>query len=151
VTKQLRNNHGGHLRAARLLFLTEVLHVFKRKSNITALGEHEMMLGEKRVKIEKLTIVKWRQLFETVDKLPGLIVQVLSAPADDFYSMMIAALDIALDEVAQIVSVLSGVDGNYIAENVGVDEMFEYLAKTVKRNRLEDVVKNVKSLLPKQP
>lgn len=124
--------------------------MFKRKSNITALNENEMMLGEQRVKIEKLTIAKWRQLFETVDKIPGLVVQVLSAPADDFYSTIIAALDIALEEVAQIVSVLSGVDADYITDNVGVDEMFEYIARTVKRNRLDDVVKNVKSLLPKQ-
>jgi hypothetical protein len=110
-----------------------------------------MMLGDKRVKIEKLTIAKWRQLFSTVDKLPGLIVQVLSAPADDFYSYVITALDIAFDEIAEIVAVLSGVDAEYITEHVGVDELFEYLSRTVKRNRLDDVVKNVKSLLPKQP
>jgi hypothetical protein len=123
--------------------------VFKRKSNITSLAEHEMYLGEKRVKIEKLTIVKWRELFGTVDKLPGLIVQVLSAPQADFYAYVITALDIAFDEIAQIVSVLSGVEVDYLTENVGVDELFEYLAKTVKRNRLDDVVKNAKSLLPK--
>jgi hypothetical protein len=123
--------------------------MFKRKSNITALNEHEMYLGEKRVKIEKLTIVKWRELFGTVDKLPGLIVQVLSAPQSDFYAYVITALDIAFDEIAQVVSVLSGVDAEYLKENVGVDEIFEYLARTVKRNRLDDLVKNVKSLLPK--
>jgi hypothetical protein len=122
--------------------------VFNWKSKITALNENEMMLGEKRVKIEKLTIAKWRQLFSTVDKLPGLIVQVLSAPADDFYSYVITALDIAFDEIAEIVAVLSGVDAEYITEHVGVDELFEYLSRTVKRNRLDDVVKNVKSLLP---
>jgi hypothetical protein len=123
--------------------------LFKRKSNITALNENEMYLGEKRVKIEKLTIVKWRELFGTVDKLPGLIVQVLSAPQSDFYAYVITALDIAFDEIAQVVSVLSGVDAEYLKENVGVDEVFEYLARTVKRNRLDDLVKNVKSLLPK--
>jgi hypothetical protein len=123
--------------------------LFKRKSNITSLAEHEMFLGEKRVKIEKLTIVKWRELFGTVDKLPGLIVQVLSAPQSDFYAYVITALDIAFDEITQVVSVLSGVEAEYLTENVGVDEIFEYLAKTIKRNRLDDVVKNVKSLLPK--
>lgn len=127
----------------------KVRNPFKRKSNITALGEHEMMLGDKRVKIEKLTIVKWRELFEVVDKLPGLIVQVLTAPSDDFYAYVVTALDIAADEVAKIVSVLSGVEVEYLQESVGVDELFEYLAKTVKRNRLDSVVKNVKSLLPK--
>jgi hypothetical protein len=123
--------------------------VFKRKSNITSLAEHEMFLGEKRVKIEKLTISKWRELFGTVDKLPGLIVQVLSAPQSDFYAYVITALDIAFDEIAQVVSVLSSVEAEYLTENVGVDEIFEYLAKTVKRNRLDDAVKNVKGLLPK--
>ncbi|WP_240390609.1 hypothetical protein [Bacillus sp. Y1] len=113
-----------------------------------ALNENEMVLGEKRVRIEKLTINKWRQLFEVVDKLPGLIVQILTAPKDDFYAYVITALDLAFEEIALIVSVLSGLDVDYINENVGVDELFEYLAKTVKKNRLEDVVKNAKSLLP---
>lgn len=113
-----------------------------------ALNENEMMLGEKRVRIEKLTIAKWRQLFEVVDKLPGLIVQILTAPKDDFYAYVITALDIAFEEISLIVSVLSGLDVDYLNENVGVDELFEYLAKTVKKNRLEDVVKNAKSLLP---
>lgn len=122
--------------------------LFKRNSNITALGEHEMYLGDQRVKIEKLTIVKWRELFETVDKLPGLIVQVLAAPQEDFYSYVITAVDLALEEVANIVAVLSGLEVEYILNNVGVDELFEYLSRTVKRNRLEDVAKNVKSLLP---
>jgi hypothetical protein len=124
--------------------------LFKRKSNITALGEHEMVLGETRVKIEKLTIAKWRELFATVDKLPGLIIQVLSAPQEDFYAYVVTALDMAFDEIAAIVSVLTGLDADYITNNVGVDELFEYLSKTVKRNRLEDVAKNVKSLLPGQ-
>lgn len=119
------------------------------KSKITALNEHEMMLGDKRVKIEKLTIAKWRELFAVIDKLPGLIVQMLSAPADDFYSYVVAGLDIAFEEVAQIVSVLTGLDVEYIENNVGIDELIEYVSRIVKRNRLEDVAKNVKSLLPK--
>lgn len=118
------------------------------KSKITALNENEMYLGDKRVRIEKLTIARWRQLFETVDKLPGLIVQILTAPQDDFYAYVISALDIAFDEVAQVVAILSGLEADYIVEHVGIDELFEYLARTVKKNRLDSVVKNAKSLLP---
>jgi hypothetical protein len=109
-----------------------------------------MYLGDKRVKIEKLTIVKWRELFAVIDKMPGLIVQVLTAPPSDFYSYVIQALDLSLDEIANIVSVLSGVDIDYIKHDVGIDEMFEYLSRTVKKNRLDTVVKNVQSLLPKK-
>lgn len=118
------------------------------KAKITALNENEMYLGDKRVRIEKLTIVKWRQLFEAVDKLPGLIVQILTAPQENFYEYVLTALDLALEEVAQVVAILSGVDFDYIVEHVGIDEQVEYLAKTVKRNRLDTVAKNVKSLLP---
>jgi hypothetical protein len=58
-------------------------------------------------------------------------------------------LDIAFEEVAQIVSVLTGLEADYIENQVGVDELFDYLSRIVKRNRLEEAVKNVKSLLPK--
>jgi hypothetical protein len=123
-----------------------VLNLFKRKQG--SLSDHEMYLGDKRVRIEKLTIARWRQLFETVDKLPGLIIQVITAPQDDYYAYVLSALDIAFEEVAQVVSVLSGVDVDYIVDDVGIDELIDYLARTVKRNRLDNVVKNAKSLLP---
>lgn len=109
-----------------------------------------MYLGDKRVKIEKLTIVKWRELFAVVDKLPGLLVQVITAPQTDFYSYVITALDLSLEEIANIVSVLSGIEVEYVKHDVGIDEMFEYLTRTVKKNRLDSVVKNVQSLLPKK-
>ena len=125
-----------------------MLNIFK--SNNVALGDDEIYLGDNRVKIEKLTIVKWRELFAVVDKLPGLIVQVITAPQTDFYSYVITALDLSLDEIANIVSVLSGLDVDYVKNNVGLDEMFEYLSRTVKKNRLDTVVKNVQSLLPKK-
>jgi biotin-(acetyl-CoA carboxylase) ligase len=123
--------------------------LLKQFRKLTALGEHEMMLGEKRVKINKLTPNKWRDLFVTVDKLPGIIVQVITAPQDDFYAYVINGLDIAMEELIHIVAILSEIDEEYIDAEVGVDEIFEYLARTVKRNRLDSVVKNVKSLLPK--
>ncbi|WP_258535683.1 hypothetical protein [Bacillus sp. 03113] len=113
-------------------------------------NENAVFLGKKQVDIPKLTPNLWRKLFGTLDKLPGLIVQVLLAPKEDFYSYVLSACDIALDEVVAIVSVLSGIDRDYIAENAGLDEIVQYLVKTAKNNNLNNVVKNVKSLLPKQ-
>lgn len=109
-----------------------------------------VFLGKKRVKVQKLTVAKWRELFSVVDKLPGLIIQVLMAPKEDFYAYVLNALDISFEEFARVVSILSGVDEDYIIENVGIADLFEYLSKTVKLNRLDDAVKNVKSLLPKE-
>jgi hypothetical protein len=118
-------------------------------TKLASLNENEMMLGEKRVKIKKLTPNKWRDLFEAVDKLPGIIVQIITAPQDDFYAYVINGIDIAMDEFIHIVAILADLDEVYIREEVGVDELFDYLARTVKKNRLDSVVKNVKSLLPK--
>ncbi|WP_347320023.1 hypothetical protein [Rossellomorea sp. RS05] len=125
--------------------------MLKQFQKLKALNEDEMWLGDKRVKINKLTPNRWRDLFTTVDRLPGIIVQVISAPQEDFYTTVVAGLEVAMDEVIEIVAVLSDLDADFINAEVGVDEIFEYLSRTVKKNRLDSVAKNVKSLLPISP
>lgn len=124
--------------------------IFKMKTLKKAmLNENEMYLHNEKVEVTKLTPVKWRELFAVVDKLPGLVIQVVSAPQDDFYAYVLQALDIALDEVINVTSILTGVDKQYIENNVGLDELAEYLFRMVKRNRLDDAVKKMMSLQPK--
>lgn len=120
------------------------------KEMLSKTNKNEMYLQKKRVEIVKLTPEKWKKLFNTVDTLPGLIVQVITAPKEDFYAYVVEALNLALDEVVEIVSVLTDVEREYITKNVGVDEIFEYLQRMVKRNRLDSIAKNAKSLLPKK-
>lgn len=112
----------------------------------------ELTLGDKTVQIPKLTPVKWKALFEVVDRLPHLFITVLSTSGqEDFASTLVAAAKLAMDEVAKIVAVLSGLDEDYILENVGTDEIVEFLIAVVEKNRLQSVAKNLKSLLPKAP
>ncbi|MEC2233903.1 hypothetical protein [Bacillus subtilis] len=120
------------------------MNFFTKKKDSEAVS-----LGKYTVQVAKLTPAKWKQLFTTVDKIPGLVLQVLSAPKADFYSYLLSAVDIALDEVVAIVAMLSEVDSEYIHEEVSTDELIEYLALTIKKNRLDSQVKNVMSLLPK--
>ncbi len=115
------------------------------------LHENEMYLHEKRVEISKLTPVKWKKLFGTIDTLPGIVAQVImSSGTDNYFATILTALDLALDEVIVVVALLADVDEDYINENVGIDEIIEYLKRTVELNRLDTAVKNVKSLLPNQ-
>lgn len=114
------------------------------------LNENQMYLHEKKVEIPKLTPDRWKQLFEKVDMLPGLIVQVLLAPKEDFYTVIISAAQIAMDEVTELVAILSELEVEYIRKNVGLHEIIEFLARTVKRNQLGEAAKNLKSLLPKK-
>ncbi|ATP95388.1 hypothetical protein CSE15_16200 [Bacillus altitudinis] len=112
----------------------------------------ELTLGDKTVQVPKLTPVKWKALFEVVDRLPHLFITVLSTSGqEDFASTLVAAAKLAMDEVAKIVAVLSGIDEDYILENVGTDEIIDFLIAVVEKNRLQSVAKNLKSLLPKAP
>ncbi|MGM0815288.1 MAG: hypothetical protein ACQEUO_07165 [Bacillota bacterium] len=112
----------------------------------------ELTLGDKTVQVPKLTPVKWKALFEVVDRLPHLFITVLSTSGqDDFASTLVAAAKLAMDEVAKIVAVLSGLDEDYVLENVGTDEIIDFLIAVVEKNRLQSVAKNLKSLLPKAP
>ncbi|MGM0966935.1 MAG: hypothetical protein ACQEWR_00025 [Bacillota bacterium] len=112
----------------------------------------ELTLGDKTVQVPKLTPGKWKELFEVVDRLPHLFITVLSTSGqDDFASTLVAAAKLAMDEVAKIVAVLSGLDEDYVLENVGTDEIIDFLIAVVEKNRLQSVAKNLKSLLPKAP
>ncbi|MGM0776911.1 MAG: hypothetical protein ACQEXE_10455 [Bacillota bacterium] len=122
-----------------------MLNIFKN-----SLTENEMYLHEKKVEIPKLTPDRWKKLFEKVDMLPGLIVQVLLAPKKDFYTVVVSACQLALDEVTEIVALLSEVEVDYIRKNVALHEIIEFLSKTVQRNKLDEMAKNLKSLLPQK-
>ena len=110
--------------------------------------DNKMSLGEKTVEIPKLTPAKWKQLFGTVDKIPGLVLQVLTAEKSDFYAYHMSAIDIGLDELVDLVAALSDVEADYLKDEVGTDEIVEYLVRTIKKNRLDTQLKNLKSLLP---
>jgi hypothetical protein len=119
----------------------------KLKNSLLA-NENQMILHEKKVEIPKLTPDRWKRLFEKVDMLPGLIVQVLLAPKEDFYTVVVSACQLALDEVTEMVSLLSDIDVEYIRKNVALHEIIEFITRTVKRNKLDEIGKNLKSLLP---
>ncbi|MDR7237117.1 hypothetical protein [Neobacillus drentensis] len=119
------------------------------KFKLKMLNENQMYLHEKKVDIPKLTPERWKKLFEKVDLLPGIIVQVLLAPKKDFYSTILTAVDMMIDEVVEVVAILTEIDAEYIKKNVGIDELIEFITKTVKKNQLTGMVKNLQSLLPK--
>jgi len=109
-----------------------------------------VMLGDKRVKITKLTPKYWRELFEAIDLLPSLIVNVAKAPSDQFMAYALTAAEVAMDEVIEITHILTGIDRDYLENEVGLDEIIEYFSKMAEYNSLEQMLKNMKSLLPAQ-
>jgi hypothetical protein len=121
--------------------MNSIKMAFQRKDSVELAG--------KRVQIKKLTYVTWKELFETIDTLPGIIVNVILAPKENFYETVLVAFDFALDEVYRVVAILSGLEETYLKENAGINEVAEYLVLTAKKNDFNNVIKNAKSLLPK--
>jgi hypothetical protein len=110
-------------------------------------NENYVKMGSKRVRVEKITFEKWIILREVVDKIPGLVIQIWLARGDQFYQTVYAAIDVAFEEIIQVISVLSGIDEEYLKKHAGIDDVFNYFVKTAKKNDFFSIIKNGQSLL----
>lgn len=112
--------------------------------------ESEVILGDKKVTIPKVTPKHWKQLFGAIETLPNIIIQIATAPGKDLTAYILTGIDIALDEMLAITSILTGIDVEYLEENAGVTEIIEFFTRVAEKNDLSRTIKNVKSLLPIQ-
>ncbi|TYS60472.1 hypothetical protein FZC76_21610 [Sutcliffiella horikoshii] len=109
-----------------------------------------VLLGSKRAKVKKVTPEVFLELMKTIETLPGLILRVAVTPKEHMMETAIIAGEIAMDDLLAITSVLSGIDQDYLRKEAGLSELVDYLTKTYKKNDFFTMIKNVKSLLPKQ-
>jgi hypothetical protein len=110
-------------------------------------NENYVKMGNKKVRIEKITFEKWVLLREVLDIIPGLVMQVWLSRGEHFYKSVYAAIDVAFEEIIQVISVLSGIDEEYLKKNAGIDEVFNYFVKTAHKNDFFKIIKNGQSLL----
>lgn len=104
-------------------------------------------IGEKSVQIRKITIEQWRQLLDTIQILPQLILSVVSAPADQRAGYAMVAIRESFDEVVHITSILTAVDVEYIEKNASIDEIVRYYTEVIKLNNFGEMLKNVQGVL----
>ena len=115
------------------------------------LNKDAVLLGNKKAEVKKLTPALWKKVFSAIDLLPGVALQVFTAPKEDMSIYLLQAFDVALEEMIEIVSLVSGVDKDYLFNNAGLDELVEYVFLTIKKNRLDQTAKNLKGLLKQTP
>ena len=104
-------------------------------------------IGEKSVQIRKITIEQWRQLFDTIQILPQLILSVVSAPADQRAGYAMVAIRESFDEVVHITSILTSIEVDYIEKNASFDEIVRYYTEVIKMNNFGEMLKNVQGVL----
>lgn len=133
----------------RAWFIAKKLGANPKKSNLfkRTLGNDELLLGDKKIVVKKLTPALWKKVFGALDKLPGVAIQVFNAPKEDMAAYLLQAFDVVQEELIEIISLVSDIDADYLHNNAGMDELIEYVFLTIKKNRLDQTAKNLKGLL----
>jgi len=121
------------------------MNIFKK-----VLSKDVVLLGNKKAEIKKLTPALWKKVFSSLDTIPGLVMSLIQAPREDLAVYLIQAFDMALDEMLEIISVITGIEKDYLHDEAGLDDLIEYLVLTIKKNRIDQTAKNLKSLLLKE-
>ncbi|EJP81156.1 hypothetical protein [Bacillus cereus] len=130
--------------------LTKIANIFtKKEAEKAMLAPDTLTLGSKKVRIRKVTPKEFKEMIAVTGNVPNLVIQVMSAPEDQYAMYALAAVENATDDFVTITSALTGIDEDYLHGEVGMSEVIEYLVQMVKYNDLERMVKNVISLLPK--
>lgn len=106
-----------------------------------------VLLGDRPVKVRKVTIKQWRELFSVVGTLPQMLVSVMTAPADNRISYLLAVIESAIDDVVNVVAVLTDLEPAWINENVSPDELMAYFVAVARVNDFGGLLKNVQGAL----
>lgn len=105
-------------------------------------------LGNKRVETPKLTRNKLKQLTDHMGTIGDYLVRLFLTPQEDRATFIVAAADIAIDEIYEITAILSGLPEDYLSEHAGIGECAEYLRLTWEKNDMGQALGNLQSLLP---
>lgn len=111
-------------------------------------GSETVNLGDKSVKIPKLTPAKYKALFERIETLPQIIASILSARnSGHLVNTAVVGVGIALDEIIAVVAELAEVDAEYIANNADLNEITTFVRLTLEKNDLQQTLKNCQAVL----
>lgn len=107
-----------------------------------------VLFGGEQIEVPKLTIEKWKLLISNIETLPSLVINVLAArDTSDFTANVVAAADLAIDEVVELVAVLTDKSPEWIEKNVDMKEMVNFISATAKKNDLVDAAKKCRAAL----
>ncbi|MFD1267565.1 hypothetical protein ACFQ3Y_09040 [Paenibacillus motobuensis] len=104
-------------------------------------------IGDQSVELKKVTIAQWRELFAVTETLPQLILGVLGSSPDERATYFMLALESSLEEIVRVVSVLTGIDEEYIENNASITELVDYFTQVAKVNDFQGLLKNVRGVL----
>ncbi|WP_449600299.1 hypothetical protein [Paenibacillus sp. Marseille-Q9583] len=128
--------------------------IFKRSDKAEVPAPEEIVidpnviqLGDRAVRVRKVTIDGWIQLTGVINTLPELVMGVMSAPAGSRTAYLFAILEHALEDIVQVVSILTEFEPEWIKANVAPDELMAYFTAVARVNNFGGLLKNVQGAL----
>lgn len=109
--------------------------------------KNRVKLGGQTVEVKQITIAQWKQLFTVVETLPQLIISILGTKPDERAAYLVVALEQSLEEITHVVSVLTGIDAEYIEHNASITELVAYFTEVAKVNDFAGLLKNARGVL----
>ena len=111
--------------------------------------ELKVVLGNKKVPVPKITYYHFKNITEKIDTLPVLVGSIVAAPKESLKETIFVACELGFEEVLEIVSILTGLEVEYLQTKVGLSEVASYLVKVAEVNDYYEAVQNIKSLFNK--
>lgn len=113
----------------------------------TRSNRNTLKIGDKTVIPRKIAIAKWRELFDSIQAIPQLLVTIITAAPQDRAGYFVVALRESFDDIVRVTSLLTGIDEEYIEENAAIDELVAYYKATADTNNFGELLKNGRSVL----
>lgn len=104
-------------------------------------------IGGKSVKIRKITVAQWRELFTVIETLPQVLLTIITAAPAERLPYLVVAIEKSISDVVNVVSVLTELDADWIENNASVDELVTFFVETARVNNFGEMLKNVRGVL----
>jgi len=105
-------------------------------------------LGKKQVEIPKLTRTRLKKLTEHIGTIGDFLVKLFLTPENERAVFIVAAADVAIDEIYELTSLLSDIPIEYLDEHASIAECTNFLRLTWERNDMNAALGNLSGLIP---
>jgi hypothetical protein len=105
-------------------------------------------LGNKNIEVPKLTRARLKKLTEHIGTIGDFLVKLFMTPEHDRAVFIVAAADVAIDEIYELTALLSDLPIDYLDEHASLAECTEFLKQTWEKNDINTALGNVSGLIP---
>lgn len=116
--------------------------------NLPFLKSERVILGKKQVEIPKLTRARLKKLTEHIGTIGDYLVKLFLTPENERAVFIVAAADVAIDEIYELTSLLSGIPLEYLDEHASLAECTNFLRLTWEKNDMNRALGNLSGLIP---